>query len=105
MQEMESLVRQVQILQGSVEAMITRGDQLYKLQEERLSILPQLETHLSGAIEEIETTNESLLESLLESESQLDSLKKAVAAQLLIVQQMRLMQGKSDTTDQPPPSQ
>lgn len=95
MEELERLVKQVAMLKESVDMMLTRSEQLFKLQEERLNILPQLETRLSGAIEEIETTNQALLDSLNENEGAIDDLKKATAAQLLIVQQMKNQQGEN----------
>ncbi len=96
MEEIEVLTKQVQMLKESVDMMLTRSEQLFKLQEERLAILPQLETHLSASIEEIETTNEALLDSLNESDSAIDDLKKATAAQLLMVQQMKALQGQQN---------
>lgn len=100
MEELDRLVKQVQMLKESMDMALTRSEQLFKLQEERLAILPQLEERLSAAIEEIETTNQALLDSLNESDGAIDELKKATAAQLLIVQQMKSQQQGENSSQQ-----
>lgn len=94
-ERVKQLTDQVKMLAESVQLMLTRSEQLFKMQETRLESLPQLETHLSSAIEEIESTNEALLDSLNESDGAIDDLKKATAAQLLIVEKMKALAGQN----------
>ena len=99
MDDLELVVKQVQMLRESVEMMLTRSEQLFKMQEERLSVLPQLAENLQAAIDEIETTDQALKDSLDEQDGAIDDLKKSVAALLLIQSQQ-----SAKNASQPPAS-
>jgi len=99
MDELEQIVKQVQMLRDSVEMMLTRSEQLFKMQEERLSVLPQLAEDLHVSIDEIQTTDEALKESLNDQDGAIDDLKKSVAALLLIQSQQN-----AKNASQPPAS-
>jgi hypothetical protein len=102
MEEMEHLVAQVKQLTEQVKALAetstiqtARQEQLFKMQEERLNILPQLAEQLQHAIDELETTDEALKESLDDQDAAVDDLKKAIAALLLIQQQQNAQKVQS----------
>lgn len=84
---MEELVAQVKILSESVALLIQRSEQLYKLQEERLNLLPQLVENQQRAIEEIETTDQALKDSLDDLDGATDDIAKTTAALLTIQKQ------------------
>ena len=68
------LVEQVKILSQTMETMISRSEQLYKLQEEKSTILTETVTRLNAAIDKTETFMTALEASLNESDGQLDDL-------------------------------
>jgi predicted DNA-binding protein YlxM (UPF0122 family) len=82
------LTEQVRILHQTVEAMLSRQEQVFKLHEEKLSLLEQTLTasasKLDEATSEIETTDEALKQALSEIDTQLDDLAKITAALLTL---------------------
>ena len=91
----EQLVEQVKSLAETSAIQTQRQEQLFKMQEERLNILPQLAEGLQSAIDEIETTDEALKEALNDLDGEVDDLKKATAALLLIQQQQNTQQNNA----------
>lgn len=83
----ERLTKQVQILAESVNLLIQRSEQLFKLQEERLNLLPQLVEGQQKAIEELMATNQALQDSLSDLDGAIDDQAKVTAALLVIQQQ------------------
>ncbi len=102
MEEMErllaivrQLVEQVKALAETSNLLIQRQEQLFRMQEERLSILPQLAENQTRAIEELETTNQALQESLDDLDGNTDAIVKATAALLVIQQQQNQQSGQA----------
>jgi methyl-accepting chemotaxis protein len=91
MEELEKIVRQlveqIKTMADSVTLLIQRSEQLYKLQEERLNLLPQLVENQSHAIEELEATNQALQDSLDDLDGATDDIAKTTAALLIIQKQ------------------
>ncbi len=88
----QQLVEQVQAMAETQALQTQRFEQLYKMQEERLAILPQLAENQTRAIEELETTNQALQESLDDLDGNTDAIVKATAALLVIQQQQNQSQ-------------
>src|SRR5260221_8964158 len=107
MEDIEHLTSQVKQLTEQVKALAEtsviqtqRQEQLFKMQEERLALLPQLAENLQVAIDEIETTDEALKEALNDLDAETDDLKKATAALLLIQQQQNTVRNAQANTQQ-----
>ena len=77
---LKRLVEQVRILSETQQTMIARSEQLYKLQEEKSTILTETVSKLSATIESLLTTNKALEAVLNESDGQLDDLATITAA-------------------------
>ena len=71
---LKRLVEQVKILAETQQTMIARSEQLYKLQEEKSSILTETVAKLNATIDKTETFMQALQASLDESDGQLDDL-------------------------------
>ncbi len=87
MEEIERLTKQVEMMKESVELMLTRAEQLFKMQEERLALLPRLAEQLQQAIDNQEVTDEAHRQALDQLEATTDDLAKVSAALLVIQQQ------------------
>jgi uncharacterized coiled-coil DUF342 family protein len=94
MEEMEHLTRivsqlveQVQALAQTSELLNQRSEQLYRLQEERTAVLPQLAESLIQARDNIEVLHEEFVQSLDQLEGTTDDLTRATAALLVLQQQ------------------
>ncbi len=98
MEELERLINQVKILAESVALLIQRSEQLYKLQEERLNLLPQLVENQQRAIEELEMTNQALQDSLDDLDGAVDDQAKTTAALLVIQKQWNEQLNNSGST-------
>lgn len=80
-------VEQVKTLAETSALLIQRSEQLYHIQDERTAVLPQLAEQLQAAIDEIETTDEALKESLSDLDGAIDDVSAATAGLLVIQQQ------------------
>ena len=82
---MSQLVAQVKVLAESVQLLIQRSEQLFKLQEERLNLLPQLVENQTLAVEELQVQSQAFKDSLGSLEGQTDDLAKATSALIEVV--------------------
>ena len=85
-EELARLVEQVKILAESVQLLITRNEQLFKLQEERLGLLPQLVENQGRAVEELEVVTRALEDSIGGIDQAATDVAKATSSLLTIVQ-------------------
>ena len=86
MDELEKIVKQIEILNQTISTMIQRSEQLFKMQEEKSATLIETANKLTIIIEALQVTDEALKRSLSESDAQIDDLAKVTAALLQIQQ-------------------
>ena len=77
---MEELVKQVNLLKETLETVVQRQEQIFKLQEERLNAFLERAESLKQTQERQELINQSLQQSLSENDRTLDDLAKVTAA-------------------------
>ena len=81
---MDELVKQVQLMSETLATVVQRQEQIFKLQEERLTAFLERAESLKQTQERLETSNQALLQSLNESDRQIDDLAKVTAALLKV---------------------
>lgn len=84
MEELLKLVETVKILSQTVDAMVARQEQLFKMQEEQSQALRALAAEMKASNEAIQVTDEALKQSLSDLDSTTDDLVKTAAALLLL---------------------
>src|SRR6266702_6948424 len=89
-EQVKQLVESQKASNETMQILIQRSEQLFKLQEERLNLLPQLVENQAKAIEELEITNAALQESLGDLDAQTDDLAKATSALIEVVTPLTL---------------
>lgn len=89
MEGIEELTRQVLLLKETMEALVNRQEQIFKLHDEKLISLEQsiqaAGLTLKEATDEIQVTDEALKGSLSDMDLQIDDLTKTVAALLMLL--------------------
>ena len=92
MEELQQLTNQVKILTETVQTMIARFEQLYKMQEERAQTLVDSATNLQQTRDNLEVTNEALTNALNEVDRQVDDLATVTAGLLALKAQTQTEQ-------------
>ncbi len=87
MEEIDRLVKAVEMLKQSVEIMVERFEQLFQLQEAQVKVLPQLAEQLTSTKDNLEIMHEAFVQSLDSLERTTDDLASATAGLLVIQQQ------------------
>ena len=95
MDELDRLVKAVEMLKQSVEIMVERFEQLFQLQEAQVKVLPQLAEHLTSTKDNLEIMHEAFVQSLDQLEQTTDDLASATAG-LLVIQQQQNSQEAED---------
>lgn len=92
MEEIQQLTNQVKILAETMQTMIARFEQLYKMQEERAQTLVDSANNLTATRDNLEITNEALTNALNEVDRQVDDLATVTAGLLALKAQTQAEQ-------------
>jgi len=86
---MDELTKQVEMLAETIKIMISRQEQLFKMQEEKSVLLSETAQSLKKTMDDLEITNAALIRSLDEVDQQVDDLAKITAALLQLQQALQ----------------
>ena len=98
--EINQLKESVILMKESMELILTRADQLFKLQETQVAVLPRLAEQLTSTKDNIEILHEEFVESLDQLEATTDDLANATAGLLTIQQQQNQENQENESANQ-----
>ena len=95
MEEIDRLVKAIEMMRQSIEIMLQRSDQLFKMQEDQVRVLPQLAEQLTSTKDNLEIMHEAFVQSLDQLEQTTDDLASATAGLLVIQQQQNSQEAEN----------